>query len=176
VREAAPSQARYRATAKVTSDQLDLHAGDRTSAVSFDVGNPPPGPSPSPNRAPVDVTDGPLVTSALLMRGRSKGGKTEVRIGFNMALIAATAENLSNYTLTTRRGLRIQKLAVWMARYDAATNSVELGVRGRVNWRAGVTLVISGARPAGLLGANGKLLDGTGSGTPGSDFAGVVKV
>ncbi len=96
---------------------------------------------------------------------------TRLVLTFDRALDASAAENLSNYRITTASGGRIKlKSAV----YDDRTHTVTLRPVLRMNLHRRYSIFINGSSPTGVEDAARELLDGTRSGTPGSDYHGKI--
>ena len=86
-------------------------------------------------------------------------------------LDAASAQNLSNYRIATTSGSRIKlKSAV----YDDLTHTVTLRPVNRMNLHRRYSISIDGSRPTGVQDAAGELLDGTRTGTTGTDYLGQI--
>jgi len=92
---------------------------------------------------------------------------TTLALTFNQALDPATAQDAKDYRIIGPAG-RI--IGVRSAVYNAATNTVTLHPRERINIHHRYTLFVEGAKPGGLTNTTGQLLDGTDSGKPGSDY------
>jgi uncharacterized repeat protein (TIGR01451 family) len=96
---------------------------------------------------------------------------TRLVLTFDRSLDASAAENLSNYRITTAGGGRIKlKSAV----YDDRTHTVTLRPVIRMNLHRRYSISINGSSPTGVQDAARELLDGTRSGTPGSDYHGEI--
>ena len=96
---------------------------------------------------------------------------TRLVLTFDRALDATAAENMSNYRITTMSGAKIKlKSAV----YDDRTHTVMLRPVNRMNLHRRYSISIDGSRPTGVQDAAGELLDGTRSGTSGTDYAGEI--
>jgi uncharacterized repeat protein (TIGR01451 family) len=117
---------------------------------------------------PPASSDGPLVTN--LVRTGFHSQQTNIVVTFNEALNATTATNVANYTLSTGSGKRHRKLPIRAVHYNATTHQVTIIPQNLISLKAIVTLVINGTTPTGVADTNGNLLDGTRSGTPGSNF------
>jgi hypothetical protein len=92
---------------------------------------------------------------------------TTLIIGFNQPLDPSRADNPAAYTIVGPGG---QRIAVGSAVYDAASRTVKLDPVARLNLHKTYFLTVSGTGALGLTGADGLLLDGAGSGRPGSDY------
>jgi hypothetical protein len=90
---------------------------------------------------------------------------------FDRSLDAASAEDLSNYRITTAGGGRIKlKSAV----YDDRTHTVTLRPTLRMNLHRRYSITVLGSRPTGVQDAVGEMLDGSRSGTSGTDYHGEI--
>ena len=114
---------------------------------------------------PADVftytsNDGPQVTS--VVRYGYHKQPTYFVITFNMALDAASAQLVSNYTVVDWQivGLIGQKITVKSATYNAATHAVTLAFTQRLLLRKTSTLTINGTTPSGVKNVSGLLSDG----------------
>ena len=115
--------------------------------------------------ASVTSTGGPQVVglSRLGFHDRS----TVLVLNFNAPLDAARAQDVANYRITDAKGRRI---AILSARYDASTMTVTLVPSQRLNVHLAYMLTVVGTGPNGLTDTSGVPLDGSGTGTPGTDF------
>ena len=92
---------------------------------------------------------------------------TSVVLRFD-ARLGATASNVKSYRITDTHGA---KIAIRSAVYDAAAHTVTLRTARRISIHRPYKLVIRGTGPDGLNDGADRLLDGDGTGRPGSDFA-----
>ena len=92
---------------------------------------------------------------------------TTVVVSFDQPLGVAAARNVKNYQIA---GLDGTKVAVRRAVYDAKARTVTLHTSRRINIHHPYKLVIRGTGPDGLSDGDGRLLDGQGTGRPGSDY------
>jgi Bacterial Ig-like domain len=88
-------------------------------------------------------------------------------IAFNSALDPVPATKISNYLITGPNGGRIK---VSSATYNATTHTVTLRPAQLLNISKTYRLTINGTAPSGLTNSAGVLLDGAGTGQPGSNF------
>ena len=96
---------------------------------------------------------------------------TRLVLTFDRALDATAAQTLSNYRITTASGSRIKlKSAV----YNDQTHTVTLRPVLRMNLHRRYSLSVLGSLPTGVQDAVGELLDGTHSGTSGTDYHGEI--
>jgi uncharacterized repeat protein (TIGR01451 family) len=117
--------------------------------------------------APAD--SGPMVT--MVQRFGYHAMPTRLVLTFNRALDATAAQNLSNYRIKTAAGGRIKlKSAV----YDDQTQTVTLRPEFRMNLHRRYSISINGSSSTGVEDVARELLDGTRSGTPGTDYQGVI--
>jgi hypothetical protein len=110
-------------------------------------------------------TDGPRVTSVLRYGFHTQ--PTYLLLNFNSSLEAATAQNVSNYQIVGPGG---QKIRVNRAVYDSASNNVTLVLASRLNLLTTYRLTVNGTAPSGVRSSGGVLLDGAGTGVPGTNF------
>jgi hypothetical protein len=110
-------------------------------------------------------TDGPQVTS--VARYGYHIQPTYILIYFNGPLAPSPAENLANYRIIGPGGRTIK---IRRAIYDAATNTVTLVPALRLNLHWTYDLSINGSTASGLTSPEGLLLDGAGTGVPGSNY------
>jgi hypothetical protein len=96
---------------------------------------------------------------------------TTLVLTFNSALDPATAQTVSNYTVTNSAG---RQIPISRAVYDASTWTVTLYPSQRLNLHWTYTLVVNGKTPDGVTGASGIPLDGSGQGQPGTDFTAAI--
>ena len=124
------------------------------------------GPS---NTSPADVftytVDGPQVTS--VQRFGFHAQPTSLVINFNGPLDPSPAQKVSNYRIVAPNGHRI---TVRSAIYNSASDSVTLILAQQLVLRKTYRLTINGTAPSGLTNPEGLLLDGAGTGQPGSNF------
>jgi len=109
--------------------------------------------------------DGPQVTSVQRFGVHSQ--PTYLVINFNSPLDPSSAQNTSNYRIVGPGNRRIRLSS---ATYNSATNSVTLLTAARLNLRTTYRLTINGTAPSGLTNPEGMLLDGAGTGQPGSNY------
>ncbi len=124
------------------------------------------GPS---NTSSADVftytVDGPQVTS--VQRFGFHAQPTSLVISFNGPLDPSPAQNAANYQILAPNGHRIR---VRSAIYNSATNSVTLVLAELLVLRKSYRLTINGTSASGLTNPDGLLLDGAGTGRPGSNY------
>jgi len=111
------------------------------------------------------TVDGPRVTS--VQRYGFHSQPTYLVIEFNSALDPGPATKLSNYRLTGPTGSRIK---ISSAIYNSTTHVVTLRPAQLLNIHKTFILTINGTAPSGLTDTTGLLLDGAGTGRPGSNF------
>jgi hypothetical protein len=111
------------------------------------------------------AVDGPRVTS--VQRFGFHAQPTFLVIAFNSALDPVPATKISNYLITGPNGGRIK---VSSATYNATTHTVTLRPAQLLNISKTYRLTINGTAPSGLTNSAGVLLDGAGTGQPGSNF------
>jgi IPT/TIG domain len=124
------------------------------------------GPS---NALPANVftytLDGPQVTS--VQRFGFHAQPTFLVINFNGPLDPSLAQKVSNYRIIGPNGNRIR---VKSAIYNSATDSVTLSLGQQLVLRKTYRLTVNGMASSGLTNPEGLLLDGAGTGVPGSNF------
>jgi hypothetical protein len=107
----------------------------------------------------------PTVVS--LVRFGFHAQQTSLVLTFSTALAKAPAENVNNYQIVTENGTVVP---VSSAVYDPTALTVTLLPAQRLSLHLFYQLTVTGKTPDGLTSATGVPLDGTGSGTPGTDF------
>ncbi|GAC1467843.1 MAG: hypothetical protein NVSMB9_09900 [Isosphaeraceae bacterium] len=123
---------------------------------------------------PPVTTDGPRVVS--VRRFGFHARPTSLVVTFNRALLPARAINAGNYLLTDlgpngaigrhpQRSIRIVS-----ASYDPVAHAVTLLPEHRLNLHHRFLLRVVGTGSSGLADSKGILLDGAGTGKPGSDY------
>ena len=145
------------ATVSATTD--DPSTTNNTAMASSSAADPTVVPTPTAN------TDGPRIVS--VQRFGIHMMPTTVVLKFD-APLGAAAWNVKNYRITDPGGARI---AVRSAVYDAAAHTVTLRTARRISIHHPYKLVIRGTGPDGLDDGADRLLDGQGTGRPGSDYS-----
>jgi len=148
----------------------DASFGPSTSpqqSVQIVTASPTPTPTPTPtgSGAPGARSDGPRVVS--VRRYGIHMMPTTIVLTFDELLDPAAAQDVNNYRITDRGGTRI---AIRSAVYDAATQTVTLHPSQRIGIHHSYTLMVRGTGSGGLSDGSRRLLDGLGSGRPGSDY------
>jgi hypothetical protein len=92
---------------------------------------------------------------------------TVLVVTFSEALDPARAQDLSNYQIVSPAG---KTIAIGSANYDAATDTVTLKPRKRINLHETYHLKVFGSGVGGVADARDTLLDGESNGSPGSDY------
>jgi hypothetical protein len=123
---------------------------------------------------PLKVQQAPSVAPTVmsLQRLGFHADPTRFVLTFSSALEPARAQDPQNYTLRPigpkgRVGKRIRIVSV---DYSPAVHTVTLHPATRVYLFARYKLVVNGTAPLGLASPSGVLLDGRGTGVPGSDY------
>jgi hypothetical protein len=93
--------------------------------------------------------------------------RTTLVIRFDTSLSAATADRVSDYTITGRHGHVFKVLKV---SYQPAADSVTLRLGRRFNVHRNHVLTIAGTGPFGVQSTSAALLDGLSNGKPGSNY------
>jgi hypothetical protein len=109
--------------------------------------------------------DGPSVLGVQLFVYRA--APTSVVIDFNGPLDASTAQNVSNYQIVGPGGSRIKVKSV---NYNPVMKCVTLVLAERLKLRTTYRLTINGTTSIGLKNPDELLLDGAGTGQPGSNY------
>jgi uncharacterized repeat protein (TIGR01451 family) len=134
-------------------------------------------PDLSNNVAPPVVTavaPAPVVATTVtsLSRYGFHNQPTALALSFSAPLDPATAQNLSNYQLVLlgahNRPVRVIPIA--SATYQAAREAVVLQFHMLLALHARYRLTVNGSTPGGVTDAEGHLIDGAGTGQPGSDY------
>jgi hypothetical protein len=121
-----------------------------------DHGGPPP-------------ADGPTVAS--LDRFGIHMQPTVLVLTFNDGLDPTSAENMTNYKIVGPAG---RAVAIDSVTFDAALNTVTILPKTRINIHHTYKLTVIGTGPGGVRDQEGRLLDGTNNGVPGSNFTGSI--
>jgi hypothetical protein len=150
-----------------------LGLGDHTIVATYSGG---PGFAPSTSspltQAIVNpVLDGPIVLK--LQRFGVHDHPTTLVLTFDKPLDPASAQNLRNYRLVNPHGRPGQITA---AVYQPSTLTVTLHPAQRLDIHRTYTLTVVGIPPNGVRDTTGKLLDGAGTGHPGSNFVTEVTI
>jgi large repetitive protein len=115
--------------------------------------------------APPVSTDGPQVTSVARFGVNTQ--PTYLLLYFNAPLDPASAQNTANFKLVGPGNRRIK---LTRAFYDAASDTVTLVPKTRLNIKSKFKLTVIGNIPSGVRNLAGLLLDGARTGQPGSNF------
>ena len=119
--------------------------------------------------SPADVftysLDGPQVT--IVKRYGYRFQPTYVAISFDSALDRSHAQNVANYQIVGPGGRRFK---VSSAIYNSGTQTVTLALAQRLVVRKTYRLRINGTTSSGITNTSGLLLDGAGTGQPGSNY------
>jgi hypothetical protein len=120
----------------------------------------------------VVVADGPRVV-AVGLQALHFPGRFQITVTFNEHLNPVPAQSPANYSLKRFSNTPAPPIAIAIqsAVYDQALRTVTLlfGV-GKRKSVGHLLLVINGTTPSGISDVSGRLLDGAGTGRPGSDF------
>ena len=125
------------------------------------------------NSATPVVVDGPRITR--VQRFGLHTQPSTIVLTFNAPLNVFTAQNVANYLLTgpspATRPFRILS-----AVYNATTHTVTLHPAQRldIHPRFRYTLLVNGSAAGGVTGTSGRLLDGAGTGKPGSNYVTIL--
>jgi sugar lactone lactonase YvrE len=110
-------------------------------------------------------TDGPRVVS--VQRFGIHTMPTTIVLTFDRALDPTTAQDANEFRLADARG---RKIGIRSADYKASTFTVTLHPVRRLNFHRRFVLKVNGSSSTGLKDSHGLLLDGQGTGKPGSDY------
>jgi fibronectin-binding autotransporter adhesin len=155
-----------------------LSPGSHTIGATYNGG---PGFDPSPatpltqtvnptvTTPPPPSTDGPRIT--LVQRYGYHMLPTSIVLTFDQALDAVTAEDAADYRITGPSG---QTIAIKKAVYDPADLTVKLYPAARINIHHTYKLIVDGTSPHGLTNTFGQLLDGADTGSPDSNYVGLL--
>ncbi|WP_435015620.1 choice-of-anchor Q domain-containing protein [Tundrisphaera sp. TA3] len=117
--------------------------------------------------AEVVVADGAAPRVASLSRFGFHARPTVLVLRFDRALDPTSAEFVRNYRIVDRRG---QRIAVRSAEYDPASGTVTLRPSRRLDIHRRFRLTVIADGPSGVRGPDGRPLDGSGLGRPGSHY------
>jgi hypothetical protein len=135
------------------------------SIVAFYEGDRSHTPSRSSALVQNVLLAGPIVVS--VQRFGFHTQPTVVVLTFSEPLAPATAQDVRNYQITGPGGVPI---LLSSATYDAVNHSVALRPSQQLSLYLRYTLTVIGDTPGGVTDAYGNLLDGAGTGHPGSNF------
>jgi streptogramin lyase len=113
----------------------------------------------------IHASDGPQITR--VERVGFHFAPTTLVLTFNEPLDPTSAQNVGNYRIVGPRGWTIPVVS---AVYNAANDTVTLSPSSRLNVHAAYQLTVNGTGSSGVKNIFGDLLDGAGTGQPGSDF------
>ena len=113
--------------------------------------------------------DGPSIVS--VRRVGIHNQPTTLVLTFNQPLDPTTATNLANYQLF---GPNLRPVRITSAVHDQAADTVTLSPASRLNVHWNYLLTVVGTPPNGVRDAFGTLLDGAGTGEPGSDYQATI--
>jgi uncharacterized repeat protein (TIGR01451 family) len=137
-------------------------------AVATGVG---PDPNPSNNLAEVSVAVHQAPTVVSLERLGYHAGPTTLVLSFSAPLDAATAVDLRNYQLfQVLKGGHREAIRIRSATYDPSSRTVTLAPAHPLYLFGHYQLVVNGTSPTGVSDVFGNLLDGAGTGRPGSNY------
>jgi uncharacterized repeat protein (TIGR01451 family) len=153
------------ASATASANENDPSTDNNTAMASSSAVEPTIVQNPTPTATPTAGIDGPRVVA--VQRFGIHAMPTTVVLIFD-APLGAAAWNVKNYRITDPGGARI---AVRSAVYDAVVHTVTLRMARRISIHRPYKLVIRGTGPDGLSDGASRLLDGQGTGRPGSDYS-----
>jgi uncharacterized repeat protein (TIGR01451 family) len=151
-------------------------AGTLSNVVSASANETDPTPADNNTIQTTTVTepvvvDGPRVTS--VQRFGFHAQPTTLVLTFDKLLDAARAQDPANFQIVGLGGAR-RRIRVSTATYNPATRTVTLRPAQRLNLHNLFRLTVVGIGPSGVTDNSGILLDGQGSGEPGSNFVTIV--
>ena len=163
----------FNGQAQASFSTSSLGLGDHTIVATYSGG---PGFAPSTSspltQAIVNpVLDGPIVLK--LQRFGVHDHPTTLVLTFDKPLEPASAQNLRNYRLVNPHSRPARIIA---AVYQPSTLTVTLHPAQRLDIHRTYTLTVVGIPPNGVRDTTGKLLDGAGTGHPGSNFVTEVNI
>jgi uncharacterized repeat protein (TIGR01451 family) len=137
-------------------------------AVATGVG---PDPDLSNNYAEVSITAHQAPTVVSLERLGYHAGPTTLSLRFSAPLDPATAVDLHNYRLfEVLKGGRREAIRIKSATYDPSSRTVTLAPAHQLYLFGHYQLAVNGKSPTGVSDVYGNLLDGAGTGRPGSNY------
>ncbi|MGZ6074877.1 MAG: Ig-like domain repeat protein, partial [Isosphaeraceae bacterium] len=150
-----------------------LGLGDHTIVAPYSGG---PGFAPSTSSPLTEAIVNPLLDGPIVLKQQRFGvhdHPTTLVLTFDKPLDPASAQNLRNYRLVNPHGRRGRIVA---AVYQPSTLTVTLHLAQRLDIHLVYTLTVIGTPPSGVRDTTGKLLDGAGTGHPGSNFVTEVTI
>jgi hypothetical protein len=113
----------------------------------------------------VGPPDGPEILSLTRLGAPSASALV---FDFDEALHPATAQDPNNYVIVGPGG---RKIGIASAAYDANSQTVTVTPKSRLAPRATYVVTVIGVGPSGVTDVNGRLLDGTYVGQPGTNYS-----
>jgi hypothetical protein len=113
--------------------------------------------------------DGPTVSS--LQRFGIHMQPTVLVLNFNDGLDPTSAQDINNYKIVGPAG---NTVAIESVTFDPKANSVTIRPKGRINIHHPYHLTVVGTGATGVRDTDGRLLDGTNNGRPGSNYSGTL--
>jgi hypothetical protein len=137
----------------------------------------------SPRLVPVRVQASAFASPSVqgLQRFGFHAQTTHLLVTFDSVFDLSRADASTNYVLLApgpdgRFGTRDDRtIRIKSAIYDASTNTVTLTPSRRLNLHRRYELIVNGSTPTGITDTAGNLLDGDGSGKPGSNYVVVLR-
>jgi hypothetical protein len=96
---------------------------------------------------------------------------TVLVLNFNDGLDPTSAQDMNNYKIVGPAG---NTVAIASVSFDPKANSVTIRPKGRINIHHPYHLTVVGTGATGVRDTEGRLLDGTKSGRPGSNYSGTL--
>jgi hypothetical protein len=113
--------------------------------------------------------DGPTVSS--VERFGIHMQPTVLVLNFNDGLDPNSAQDMNNYKIVGPAGIPV---AIASVSFDPKANSVTIRPKGRINIHHTYRLTVVGTGAKGVRDTDGRLLDGTNNGRPGSNYSGTL--
>jgi hypothetical protein len=151
----------------------ELSAGQHTLVATYQ-GNSTFAMSPPSNTATIYVTAATTApTIVAVQRFGFHAQPTELVLGFSAPLDPTTAQNVQAYRIVDPHR---HTIAVDRAIYNPDNQTVTLFPHRQLNLHLRYLLVVAGAGPNAVTGAEGVPLDGANNGQPGSNFVTFVTI
>ena len=148
-----------------------LSAGPHTINAAYSGTNGDDLPSNGSTVQTVNTETGKAPSVVNLQRFGFHAQPTVLVLTFNRPLNPATAQDAGNYRITDSGGHPIGLLS---ASYNPVAQTVTLFPSHRLNIHRHYHLTVIGTGPTGVKGADGRLLDGSGTGHPGTNYEAVI--
>ena len=163
----------FNGQAQASFSTSSLGLGDHTIVATYSGG---PGFAPSTSSPLTQAIVNPVLDGPIVLKLQHFGvhdHPTTLVLTFDKPLEPASAQNLRNYRLVNPHGRPARIIA---AVYQPSTLTVTLHPAQRLDIHRTYTLTVVGTPPNGVRDTTGKLLDGAGTGHPGSNFVTEVTI